>query len=157
MSKQVISFNYVLTDKNGQMIDASPAGSPLVFLEGAGQIIQALEDILVTLKAGEKSQTTILAKDAYGIYDQNQIYRLPKNKFPEDAKAGDVFRVGTEQDNRVVNVIEVTETEVVCDANHPLAGQDLSFAVEVVDRRDATAEELAHGHAHGAGGHHHHH
>ena len=157
MSRQVISFHYTLTNKAGKVIDTSRQREPLSFLEGTGQIIPGLEKTLIVMKKGQSSDIQVPCKEAYGPYDQKQIYRVPRQKFPPDMqiKAGDVLRIGEDHDYRSVMIVEITDTEVVLDANHPLAGQDLFFAVEITDNRDATAEEVTHGHAHGAHGHHH--
>jgi len=156
MLKQVITFHYTLTDKKGNVIDFSTGKNPLIFLEGSGQIIPGLEAVLVMMNKGGKKDVHIPYQEAYGPYDEKLISKAPRHKFPAtEIKVGDAFQVGGGESYQIVTVIEVGEIEITLDGNHPLAGQDLSFSVEIVDRRDATAEELAHGHVHGAGGHHH--
>lgn len=156
MSKHVISFHYVLTDKNYQVIDQSQQGHPLIFLSDSGQIIPGLETVLLGLNPGDKHTVTVAAKDAYGVYHEQLVYKVNKAKLPTpDVKVGDMFEAGDGQGMMVVNVVEVNGDEVTLDANHPLAGQDLTFAVEMVEKRLATPEEVAHGHVHGAGGCHH--
>ena len=158
MAKQVISFHYTLTDKNGKKIDSSVGNTPVMFLEGIGQIIPGLEKILVVLDKGDKKIVTVPYPEAYGAYDQTLISQVPREQFPvKEVQVGDMFKVGKAEDYRVVTVIEVKDAEVVLDGNHPLAGQDLTFAVEIMERRDATAEEMTHGHAHGPHGHSHDH
>ncbi len=157
MVKQVISFHYRLTDKKGQEIDSSVGADPLMFLEGGGQIIPGLEKFLITLQAGDKKEITVPYQEAYGAYDQILISQVPRDRFPaQEIKIGDMFQVGKESHQQIVMVIDISDSLVTIDANHPLAGQDLTFAVEIVSRRDAMTEEILHGHAHGPHGHGHH-
>jgi len=154
--QQVITFHYLLTNKSGKTIDFSLEGEPLTFLQGAGQIIPGLETALIDLKIGDKKNIVVPYLEAYGPYEQNLIYQVARNKLPsEQVKVEGMFQIGKENSLRVVTVLEVSEAQVTLDANHPLAGQDLNFEVEIMDSRDATVEELSHGHVHGAGGHHH--
>lgn len=156
MARQVISFHYVLTDKDGKIIDSSKEGEPLTFLEGAGQIIIGLEKSLIALRRGDKKKINVSHGEAYGSYDQTLIYSVTREKFPQgQVKIGDMFEIGKDEAFRVVTVIEVGDKDVTLDANHPLAGKDLTFDVEIIEMRNATPEELAHGHVHGHGGHHH--
>ena len=156
MTKQVISFHYTLTNKEGMAIDSSVGGNPLIFLSGAGQMIPGLERILVGLKKGEKKKVIVAHQEAYGPYDQNLILQADRSQLPpQEIKVGDSFQVDDGHSQREVVVIEIREDKIILDANHPLAGKDLTFAVEILDARPATDEEIAHGHVHGAGGHHH--
>lgn len=158
MAKEVIGFNYTLTDKDKKVLDASTQGHPLIFLTESGQIIPGLESFLVGLSLNEKKTITVPTKDAYGPYNQTLVYKVPRNKLPvPQPKVGDVFEAGNGQQRFPVTVIDVSQEEVVLDGNHPLAGQDLTFEVEIITRRSATVEEVAHGHAHGLHGHEHHH
>lgn len=155
MSKKVLSFSYILTDSNGTQLDKSESGQPLSFLTGSGQIIPGLEAELIKLTVGEKKRIKVEAKDAYGHRDNSLVQKVPRDKMPEgELKVGDMLRTDDE-DFSVVVITEVTSSHVTVDGNHPLAGQNLTFDVEVTGLRDATLEELAHGHAHGPGGHHH--
>lgn len=157
MSKQVFCFFYVLKNTAGEVIDQSDEGSPISFLEGAGQIIPGLERQIVGLKKGDKKTVNVAASEAYGERDDSLIAKVERSQLPTDSvKVGDVFRGGPDEDAPILTVTEVTATHVVVDANHPLAGEDLVFSIEMGDIRSATAEELTHGHAHGPGGHHHH-
>lgn len=156
LTKEVISFNYTLTDKDQKVIDASSDGHPLVFMTDSGQIIPGLETILIQMTTGEKKQVTIPAKEAYGAYNPSLVYKVHRSKLPStQVKVGDVFEAGNGQGSFPVTVISIDKDDVALDGNHPLAGQDLTFAVEIVQKRLATVEEVAHGHAHGAGGCHH--
>ncbi len=160
MTKQVISFHYTLTDKTGKTHDTSRGTSrgnePLTFLQGSGQIIPGLETALISLEKGSKKNITVPYAEAYGSYDQALIYEVPRNKFPnKQIQVGDMFQIEKDTHDQVVTVIEISEERVVLDANHPLAGKDLTFAVEIMDIRPATPQEMSHGHVHGHGGHHH--
>ena len=156
MSKRVISFHYTLTDNSGKKLDSSAGDQPLAFLAGSGQIIPGLETHLLTMKVGDKRRVMVPAKDAYGAKDAQKIVEVPLTQMPtKQIKVGDQFRAGNDHHAPVVVVTKVTDTHVTIDANHPLAGQDLTFDVEVTEVRDATDEEVSHGHVHGPGGHHH--
>jgi len=154
MSAKVFSFHYTLTNPAGQVLDSSEGREPLVFLAGAGQIIPGLESELVQLNVGDKKKVEVQAADAYGDHDPKKMIEVPLEKLPkEKIEVGDQFQAGGQQ--APFTVTSVTETHATLDANHPLAGVNLTFDVEVTEVRDATLEELAHGHAHGAGGHSH--
>ena len=154
MKRKVISFHYTLTDPTGQTIDSSSGREPLTYMEGAGQIIPGLETELGKLKAGDKKKIGVKADDAYGQRDPQALIDVPREKLPsQTVKVGDQFR--SNQSPLPLTVTKVTDTHVTLDANHPLAGVDLTFDVEITTIRDATEEELAHGHAHGPGGHSH--
>ena len=156
MANKVISFHYTLTDSTGKTLDSSAGGEPLTFLEGGGQIIPGLETHLRAMKAGDKKNVTVKAKDGYGEKDPGNIVEVSLDKMPtRGIKVGDRFRAGDGPHAPVVTVTKVTDTHVTLDGNHPLAGMDLTFDVEITEIRDATKEELDHGHVHGAGGHHH--
>ena len=151
MTRQVLTFHYTLTDKAGKIHDTSNGAEPLTFLEGSGHIIPGLEKALLKLKKGDKEKITVVYDEAYGPYDQTLIYQVARTKFPnEQIQVGDIFQIGKGDHYQIVTVVEVTETQVTLDANHPLAG-----AVQMLDIRPATAEEMSHGHVHGEGGHHH--
>ena len=157
MSPKVITFHYTLQDKAGEIIDTSRDGEPMPFLEGVKQIVPGLEEELLKMKVGDTKKLVIEAQKAYGAYHDQLIQKVPRKDMPtEDIAVGDQFQAGNGPQGMVVTVIEVTDVEVTLDGNHPLAGQDLYFDVEVTEIREATKDELAHGHAHGADGHHSH-
>lgn len=157
MKRRVISFNYTLKDSQGKVLDASTDG-PLAFLEGAGQIIPALEEQIKGMLIGQKKNVKLAAKDAYGLPEEKMKMDVPKKELEhlQDLQVGSFLQLQLQDSVKVVRVTQITEQAVTLDGNHPLAGEDLEFDVEMVDSRDATAEEMAHGHAHGPGGHHHH-
>lgn len=157
MARQVISFHYTLKDKAGTTIDSSIGATPLLFLEDSGQIIPGLEKELLTMKVGDKKSVEIQAANAYGEVVDDLRLSVAKTQFPEgsDIKVGDQFQVNEEPSAPIFTIVEIGDTEVKIDGNHPLAGHDLFFDVELMETRDATEEEVAHGHAHGVGGHNH--
>lgn len=154
----VASFNYTLTDGSGKVLDSSEGHEPLSYLHGAGNIIPGLEDALVGKTVGDKLNVFVNAAEAYGLRDDSLVQELPSNMFSgiDNIEVGMEFHAETEQGLQVVTVTKVEGDQVTIDGNHPLAGVDLNFDVEITEVRAATEEELNHGHAHGAGGHHHH-
>ena len=158
MKRRVLAFNYVLKGADGATLDASEAGEPLAFLEGSGQIIPKLEEEIKDMKAGEKKTVNIAAAEAYGVQDPKMRMDVPKAELSHlKLELGAYLQLNLGEQTKVVRVAEITDTNVVLDGNHPLAGQDLSFDIEMTAVRDATAEEMQHGHAHGVHGHGHHH
>ncbi len=159
-NQRVVTFHYVLTNTKGDQIDSSrTSDNPMMFLEGAGQIIPGLEKVIGLLNVGDKRKITVEAKEAYGEFDQKLVMKVPRDRFPKDAdiQEGDQFRAGSANEpGPIFTVKTVTTAEVTVDGNHPLAGQDLTFDIEIVSTRLATAEEMEHGHAHDPNGHHHH-
>lgn len=153
----IVTLNYTLTDDENETLDTSVGGEPLVYLHGAQNIIPGLEEVLEGKKKGDKFKVAIPAEKAYGEHMEEMIQHIPKNQFPTDQQLqpGMKFQANSPQGPIVLTVIEVGETDILVDGNHPLAGENLNFDVEVADVRAATAEELTHGHAHGPGGHHH--
>lgn len=158
--KRVLAFNYVLKGADGQVLDASEKNQPLPFLEGAGQIIPALEDAIKEMKEGDKKVVKLAAKDAYGLPEEKMKMDVPKEELAHlDVAVGSFLQLQLGQDVKVVRVANITPTHVTLDGNHPLAGQDLEFDIEMILVREATTDEVLHGHPHGLhgnSGHHHH-
>lgn len=158
MNRRVFAFNYVLKGADGQILDATEEGEPLAFLEGSGQIIPKLEEVVLTMKEGEKRTVKLDAKDAYGLPDVKMKMNVPKKDLAHlTVEEGAFLQLNLGEQTKVVRVAEISEENVVLDGNHPLAGVDLVFDIDMVTVREATAEEGQHGHAHGAHGHGHHH
>ena len=156
MSRRVVSIHYTLTNSSGEELDSSNGQEPLTYMEGVGQIIPGLEKEIALLQKGDKKRISVPASEAYGERDERKIIKVPREKMPkQDIKIGDRFAGGREPHSPVFVVKETTLTEITLDANHPLAGVDLTFEVELVAVRPATEEEAAHGHAHGEHGHSH--
>lgn len=152
-SQQVISFNYTLRNKAGEVLDQSPQGRPLEFLSAAGQIIEGLEEQLLEMEAGKTGEVVVRPEKGYGFRDESQIDTVSISQLPVDeVKVGDYFQAGQDRHSPVVRVVKVEGDEVTLDANHPLAGEDLIFSVDLVSKRAATEEELSHGHVHASGG-----
>jgi FKBP-type peptidyl-prolyl cis-trans isomerase SlyD len=136
------------------LLDTSSGGEPISYVEGAGQIIEGLEAQMQALPVGEKCRIQVPADQAYGERDEGQVQRVLRVVIPVqgELKPGDQFRAGDDQFAPVVTVVAVEGEEVILDGNHPLAGVDLTFDVDVLSRRPASESELAHGHAHGPDG-----
>lgn len=153
----VASFHYTLTDSTGKVLDSSEGQEPLSYLHGAGNIIPGLEKALVGKTVGDKLNVSVAAAEAYGERDDSMVQQLDSSMFSgiDQIEVGMEFHAETEHGLQVVTVTNVDGDQVTIDGNHPLAGVDLNFDVEVTEVREATEDEISHGHAHGAGGHHH--
>ena len=149
----VVSFHYTLNDADGKLLDTSAGREAFDYIHGGGMIVPGLEEKLEGLKAGDSLLAVVEADKGYGEIDPQLLQRIPLDKFGGQAvEAGMQFQT---PDNRVWSVMEVTDSEVMLNGNHPLAGVTLHFNVEITAVREATPDELAHGHVHGEGGHHH--
>ena len=156
-AKKIVSIDYTLKDDEGNVVDSSKGGDPLVYLHGSNNIIPGLEKSLEGKSAGEELQVRIPPEEAYGMRDLSKIETVNKSLFgDENIKLGAQYHAaGPNNEHIVVTVVEIQDDIVTIDGNHPLAGIHLNFDVKVVEVRDATEEELSHGHAHGPGGHNH--
>lgn len=155
----VVSIDYTLTLDDGQVIDSSEGREPLVYLHGRGQIIPGLEKELVGMAVGDAKKVSVLPAEGYGEVDPNATQMVEHSIFPDDLdlKPGVRLQMATPEGHPLeAEVVELKEEGVVLDFNHPLAGETLHFDISIKDLRDATADELSHGHAHGPDGHHHH-
>lgn len=158
---KVVSFHYTLADVDGTQLESSYEIEPTLYLHGHNNLLPALEQALEGKAVGEKVALTLTPEQGYGVRKEGAIQRIPikhllnfqtlKNKL----KPGMTVQVNTQQGPWDALVLKVGKFNVDIDSNHPLAGKTLNFALEIVDVRDASDEELAHGHAHGVGGHHH--
>ena len=155
----VVSLAYQVRTEDGVLVDESPVSAPLDYLHGHGSLISGLETALEGHEVGDKFDVAVGANDAYGQYDENLVQRVPKDVFMgvDELQVGMRFLAETDQGPVPVEITAVEDDHVVVDGNHMLAGQNLKFNVEVVAIREATEEELAHGHVHGAHDHHHDH
>ncbi len=153
----VVSIHYTLKDDAGEVIDSSAGGDPLSYLHGRGNLIAGLERELQGKGPGDKLSVTIAPADGYGDYDKALVQHVPRRSLKgiADVRPGMQLRTQTVHGPRTVTVTRVAGDMVTVDGNHPLAGKNLKFDVEITAVREATAEELEHGHVHGAGGHHH--
>jgi len=157
VKEKVVSIHYTVKGADGEVIDSSEGRDPLVYLHGAQNIVPGLERALEGKAAGDDLAVTVAPEEAYGQLNESLIQPVPKAQFPEgvEPQIGMQFQAQSEAGPRLVRVVEIAEETVTLDGNHPLAGQTLNFDVSVVDVRDATPEELQHGHVHGPGGHQH--
>ncbi|MBS1559291.1 MAG: peptidylprolyl isomerase [Bacteroidetes bacterium] len=150
---KVAAIHYTLTDNSGKVLDSSEGRDPLFYIQGIGNLIPGMEEGLEGKQKGDKLNLKVSPEKGYGTKDPKMIQRVPRSAFGgAEVKKGMQFHTDHGQ---VVTVTEVGLSEITVDANHPLAGVELNFAVEVVSVREATQEELDHGHVHGPGGHHH--
>lgn len=156
---KVVTLNFTLTDDTGNVLDSTNQGGPFSYITGRGMVLPKLEEAVSIMMIGTKKQLRLDAADAYGNYNEQIVQVVGKENFPKDF----VLEVGMEymESNpegvqMPFTIIEVNDDEITIDFNHPFAGINLNFDLELLDVRDATAEELAHGHVHGPGGHHHH-
>ncbi|HEY0863367.1 MAG TPA: peptidylprolyl isomerase [Lacunisphaera sp.] len=140
---RLLTFHYTLRDAAGRVLDTSRGGEPMPFLEGSGQIIDGLEEPLRQMAAGEKRTVVVPPERAYGQREAELVQKVPKANLPvDDIKVGDQFQTGPDRAAPVVTVVAIEGDEVLLDANHPLAGQELHFEVELVAVRAATPAEL---------------
>ena len=150
----VVFINYTLTGDDGSVIDSSEE-SPLAYLHGHDNIIPGLENQLTGKNKGDKLQVTIPPKDGYGEVNTDLVKTVPREHFDEitELEIGLTLRLTSPTGEMDVTVTDVKDATVTIDGNHPLAGKNLNFAVDVVDVRAASAEELEHGHPHTGEGH----
>lgn len=155
---RVIAFNYVLKNSQGEQLDASEPNQPLPFLEGRQQIIPLLEAEILKMAEGDKKNISIKASEAYGDYRADMVMEVPKEEVAHlKVTVGSHLQLQLGEGMKVVKITKISDTHVTMDGNHPLAGVDLVFDIEVMLVREATVDEVLHGHAHGLHGHAHHH
>jgi len=149
----VVTFHYTLKGDSDEVIDSSAGGEPLAYLHGHGNIVPGLERELTGKSVGDRLQVRVPAAQGYGEYDRALVQKVPRRalKGIADLRVGLRLQAG----HQAVTVKHIAGDMITLDGNHPLAGQDLNFDVEITAVRPATEEELAHGHVHGHGGHHH--
>ena len=157
-ANKAVSIDYTLTNDAGEVIDSSAGGAPLVYLQGAGNIIPGLEKALEGKAVGDELTVAVEPEDAYGEYAAELVSTLSRSMFEgvDELEVGMQFHASAPDGGmQIVTIRDIDGDDVTVDGNHPLAGQRLHFAVKVVNVRDASQEEVAHGHIHGEGGHHH--
>ena len=150
-NNNVVSIHYHLTDDSGNQLDSSAERGPLKYIQGTKNIIPGLEKALAGKSVGEKLKVSVQPEDGYGVIDHDKIQELPLSSFAgvDKIEPGMQFH-GEDSNGNVQNIIvmDVTDDKVTIDANHPLAGKVLHFDVTVEEIREATAEEISHGHVH---------
>lgn len=149
----VVSIHYTLKDNQGNILDSSSGRDPLQYLHGRGNLIAGMEEGLEGKATGDQFEIKVSPEKGYGVKNDKLVQKVPRSAFgTQKVDAGMQFNT---QGGQVVTVTEVGLDSVTVDGNHPLAGVELNFQVEVINIRQATAEEVEHGHVHGPGGHHH--
>jgi FKBP-type peptidyl-prolyl cis-trans isomerase SlyD len=150
----VIKMHYAVSDSEDTLIDSSYDHQPLEMIQGAGYMIKGLEAALEGHQTGDKFAVEVAADDAYGQRHDGFVQTIAKEMFGEieDLQVGSQLRATTDDGEQTVIVIDMTDEDITVDGNHPLAGIDLKFEVEILAVRTATEEEIAHGHVHAAGG-----
>ncbi len=153
----VVSLSYTLTNSDGQELDKSAPDKPFAYLHGNKQIVPGLENALEGMVVGDKKEVTVPPAEGYGELVPGLKMDIERSNFPKDVEIqpGMQFSAEVSGNNQIFTVTGLEGDKVQVDGNHPLAGQTLNFDVEVVEIRDATKEELEHGHIHGPGGHNH--
>lgn len=159
-NNKVVTFHYQVNEPGKEVIENSREFGPVVYLHGHKGMLIGLEEALVGKRAGDHFSITLPPDKAYGVRREAENLRVSlKHVIGYDKKtkivAGMPVQINTPQGPREVTVVKVGLKTLDVDTNHPLAGKTLNFDLEVVDVRDATEEEIAHGHVHGDGGHHH--
>lgn len=155
--QKVVSIHYELISDSGEVIDSSKGKEPLTYLHGSGQIIQGLENALLDKEKGNQFNIAISPEEGYGRRSDKLVKKVSLSQFEnkKQVKVGVQFEIQGGHGFQIGTVTKIEDDEVTLDLNHPLADQTLHFDVTVTDVRDATQEELDHGHVHGPGGHHH--
>lgn len=157
-NNKVVTLNFTLKDQFGNVLDSTEGDQPFSFLSGHKNILPKLESEINTMLIGSKRTITINAVDAYGEYNDDIVQVIGIEEFPPEflLEVGMQY-IASAPDGTAMpfTITAVTEEDVTIDFNHPLAGKDLTFDIELLNVRDATAEEISHGHVHGVGGHHH--
>jgi FKBP-type peptidyl-prolyl cis-trans isomerase SlyD len=154
---RVVLIHYTLKDDHGTVLDSSEGGEPLAYIQGHGNLVAGLEKALEGKLEGDTVAVAVAPAEGYGIHDAALIQRIPKRSLQGsgEIKKGMQFQGQTPAGMRVFTVTAVVGDMVTLDGNHPLADTTLNFDVQIVSVREATSEELEHGHVHGVGGHHH--
>ena len=150
---KVAAIHYTLSDNDGKILDTSAGREPLNYIHGIGNLIPGMEDGLEGKMKGDKFNIKVSPEKGYGVKNENLMQQVPRTAFGnQPVELGMQFQTDS---GSVVTVSKIGMDSITMDANHPLAGVELNFAVEVLEIRNATEEEISHGHVHGPGGHHH--
>ena len=155
--RTVASFNYTLTNDAGEVLDSSEGREPLSYLHGKGNIVPGLEKEMTGKKVGDKFNVKVKPEEGYGVHNPALVQVVPREAFRgiDKLEPGMQFRAESDRGPMMVVITAVEGDQVTVDGNHPLAGENLNFAIEITGVREASVEEVLHGHVHGPGGHHH--
>jgi FKBP-type peptidyl-prolyl cis-trans isomerase SlyD len=147
---KVVEIDYTLKDEKGDVLDTSEGREPLSYIQGVGNLISGVENALEGKSSGERVEITVPPETGYGVRDDSLVLKIEREKFAEvkDLKEGQRFRMDTPDGPVIFTVVNFDDTEVLVDGNHPLAGMTLNFDITVQSVREATTEELEHGHVH---------
>jgi FKBP-type peptidyl-prolyl cis-trans isomerase SlyD len=150
----VVVMHYAVSDSEGTLIDSSYEDKPMAIIQGVGYLIPGLDDALIDHQAGDKFEVAVACDQAYGERHDDYVQTVPREVLAgvEDLALGTQLRATTDDGEQTVIVIDVQDDVITVDGNHPLSGLDLNFDVEIIEVREATAEELEHGHVHAEGG-----
>jgi FKBP-type peptidyl-prolyl cis-trans isomerase SlyD len=157
-SNQVVTMNFILKDDAGNVLDSTEGNEPFSFISGGNQILPKLEEKVGEMLIGSKKDVVLKPEDGYGTYQEDAVRIVKRSEFPEDIEIGKgmSFLAKSPQGKDMQFLVkEINGDDITVDFNHPLAGKTLHFNLELLNLRDATQEELDHGHVHVAGGHHH--
>mgnify|MGYP000113724039 CR=1 FL=1 len=154
----VATVHYTGTLPDGEEFDSSRGGDPMTFLVGHRNMIPGFEEELMGKTVGDTVEFTLPPERAYGERDDGAIQQVSREQFPEgmEIKPGMMMAAQTDQGPIPFTISEINDDEITIDFNHQMAGKTLTFNVEIIEIREATPDEIAHGHVHGPGGHHHH-
>ncbi|MCL4161443.1 UNVERIFIED_CONTAM: hypothetical protein GTU68_009372 [Idotea baltica] len=159
VKNSIATLHYTLKDNDGEILDVADENNPFLYMHGVGGMIPGLEKALDNKQAGEKVVVSVTPADAYGERDPSLTQDVPREMFAsisdEDMVVGAQFQAQTDQGVEIITVVEIDGDTIKIDGNHPMAGETLHFDVDIIDIRDATEEEISHGHPHGPGGHQH--
>ncbi len=155
---KVVEMHYTLKDDDGQTLESSEGSDPVIYLQGAGNIIDGLEAALIGRQTGDKVDVSVEPSDGYGERDESLVQKVDRSNFEgiDELEVGMRFEAETDDGTVPVRITAIDDDTVTVDGNHELAGVRLRFSVSIESVREATPEEIEHGHAHGPGGHHHH-
>jgi FKBP-type peptidyl-prolyl cis-trans isomerase SlyD len=147
---KVVAFSYTLKDSEGNILEQTQAGDKIEYLHGNQNIIPGLENAMTGMKTGEMKNVKVNAEEAYGLYDDDLLFKVPLSNFPPGkiVEPGMEFQTNTDDGVMVITVKEVDGENAIVDGNHPMAGMDLEFDVMIQNIREATPQEVQHGHVH---------
>jgi len=154
---KVVGIHYTLTDNEGKILDSSIGNQPLMYIQGNGNLIPGLENALEGKRKNDKLNVKVTPDQGYGEFDETMIFEVNRSQFDYtgEIKKGMQFQMHTEHGHQRVTVSKIEGDLIILDGNHPLAGQELNFDVEITEVREASHEEISHGHVHHPGHHHH--
>ncbi|HXU61948.1 MAG TPA: peptidylprolyl isomerase [Polyangia bacterium] len=153
--KKAVTIKYTLRDEEGAVLDSTDGRDPLTYLHGAGNLVPGVEEALAGKSAGDEIKVTVPPEKGYGTREEGNIRNVPVRKLPDGRiQPGATVQLNTNHGPVIAVVKAVKGDYATIDLNHPLAGKTLKFELQVVEVRDATEEEIAHGHVHAPGAHH---